>query len=64
MTLEKIKSLPCSTKEELLYKLMLLVSNDEHDNEVAHVIADKALLDYIGNSEVTRMFNKIGKWYA
>lgn len=64
MTLEKIKSLPCSTKDELLYKLMMLVSNDEHDDEVSHIIADKALLEYISNEEVTKMFNKIGRWYA
>lgn len=29
-----------------------------------HVEADKLLLEYINDPEVTRLFNEIEKWYA
>ncbi|MDP3996486.1 MAG: hypothetical protein Q8P86_02220 [bacterium] len=32
--------------------------------ESAHVKADRTLLEYIGDKEVTKAFDNIDKWYA
>ena len=34
------------------------------DPEMAHAEADQALLDYIGEREVTEAYERIDKWYA
>jgi hypothetical protein len=34
------------------------------DQEYVHVCADKLLLEYIGDQEVTDLFDAIDKWYA
>jgi hypothetical protein len=34
------------------------------DPESAHVLADEALLDFIGDDEVRAAFDAIRKWYA
>ena len=34
------------------------------DFEQAHAEADKALLNFIGDAEVTKAFDEVGKWYA
>lgn len=48
--------------KELKEKLQAINPNwDEEDN---HVLADKLLLEYIWNQEITDAFNSIKKWYA
>lgn len=50
------------TKDELLKKLEdLRASNDP---EVAHYEADQALLEYIGDDDIEKTYDKIKKWYA
>lgn len=34
------------------------------DPEIAHIEADKALLKYIGDEEISRAFYAIKMWYA
>jgi hypothetical protein len=36
----------------------------ERDPESAHADADKALLDYIGDEEVSAEYGKVEKWYS
>ena len=50
------------TKQELLEKLAEYARSG--DEEVAHLKADEALLDYIDDREIKDAFNKIDKWYA
>lgn len=51
------------TKHELLDELNRCKNNDG-DPEVAHCEADEALLKFIGDAEVTALFESIEKWYA
>lgn len=50
-------------REELLTQLWSL-KGDTGDLESAHLEADRALLNYIGDTEITEAFDAIGKWYA
>ncbi len=62
------------SRDELLEKLEKLNINSqiyevkpfmiEGDPERWHEEADKLLLEYIGDSEITDLFEKIEKWYA
>lgn len=54
------------TKEQLLAILKSDVGdpNDYSDRERPHVNADKALLAYINDDEITEAFENIEKWYA
>lgn len=47
--------------EKLLNRLKDL---KDADPEWGHSEADKALLEYINNSEVTEAFEEIDKWYS
>ena len=49
------------TKEELIDKLEELIFDDP---ENGHMVADKLLLKYINDAEITESFDKINKWYA
>lgn len=44
-----------------LSKLKIL---SKEDPERAHILADDALLDYIGDDAITTAFNSIKMWYA
>jgi len=50
------------TKEELLAKLAECAENS--DTEIAHVNADEALLAFINDSEITKAFDSVPRWYA
>ena len=50
------------TKQQLLNKLQLL--KEGHDTEENHWAADNALLDYIDDEDVRKVFMEIEKWYA
>jgi hypothetical protein len=50
------------TIEQLIERLKLLQHGG--DAEAIHVIADKLLLEFINNPEVTELFDSIEKWYA
>jgi len=53
---------PSLTLDKLKQALLKL---EESDNpERAHRIADAALLSYINDAEVTRLFKAIERWYA
>ncbi len=61
-------------KEELINKLKELVNEKEdekngdtywtEDSEKDHIIADELLLRYINDKDVTKYYDRIGKWYA
>lgn len=38
--------------------------NGNTDVETAHIKADRALLDFIGDDEIDEAFDAIRKWYA
>jgi hypothetical protein len=48
------------TKEELLEKLR----NPTGDTERDHAAADRWLLEYINDPEITAAFEALDKWYA
>lgn len=53
--------------ESLKSSLRAIVRVQEHsriDPEKDHITADKLLLAYINDYEVTELFNSIDKWYA
>jgi hypothetical protein len=55
------------TREELLTLLRALAAKadrDEDDPEDDHPAADKALLTFINDPEVTAAFDAIRKWYS
>ncbi len=49
-------------KEQLIQRLKDL--QEFGDIEVAHSMADKALIAYINDPEVTKLFEEMEKWYA
>ncbi len=50
------------TRDELIEKLRDLAI--ESDREVAHIEADKLLLEYINDDEVSEVFNSQEMWTA
>lgn len=55
------------TKEKLLERLQSISEaqySGRWDGEQDHIDADKLLLEYINDSEITKAFNHIHKWYA
>ena len=50
------------TKEELLAELEEATEN--LDTECAHGDADDALLEYIGDTDIAEVYNRVPKWYA
>jgi hypothetical protein len=53
---------PSDNRRELLLKRLHEAARS--DPEEGHIAADEALLDYIGDPEITQAFESIGKWYA
>lgn len=51
------------TKEELIEKLKDIAYH-RYDEENAHHMADRLLLRFINDIEVTEAFDAINKWYA
>lgn len=54
-------------KEELIARLKVLAQKTEdglEEQDIDHPEADRLLLEFIGDEEVTRLFNTIEKWYA
>jgi hypothetical protein len=52
------------TRDELLAKLRELGDRVGFGTESDHIEADRALLEYIGDPEITEAFGNIEKWYA
>lgn len=53
------------TRDELICRLNFIANGGlKDDEEVMHVKADEALLEYINDPEVTKAFDSIDKWYA
>ena len=56
------------TKNELLKRLKelekLSLQDDPNAPEEAHHMADKALLEFIGDEEISQAFASIYKWYT
>lgn len=53
------------TKQEVKAKLRELAKWG--DTEIAHIEADKAIMDFLtqlGHEDVVKLFDKIDKWYA
>lgn len=53
------------TKDELIAKLLDLgaVPAEEYSESDAHYAADRALLAYINDDDVTEAFDALHKWY-
>lgn len=51
-------------KEELIKQLEELAEMSDGDEEVAHIKADKLLLNFINDKKVTDAFESIERWYA
>jgi len=51
------------TKEELIAKLKEAKDLD-FDPEIAHVKADQAILDFINDEEINKIYDDISKWYS
>lgn len=49
-------------KQKLIEKLKTLEKYG--DPEMAHVEADKAIIEYINDKEIKEAFDDITKWYA
>lgn len=65
--LVEIASMPATTLDELKAKLRACIvceTSEAGDTEQEHRIADTALLEFIGDAEVTRLFNELRKWYS
>lgn len=52
------------SKRMALLKVLRALARPPVDEEVAHADADKALLDYIDDPEITKAYEAIPKWYA
>lgn len=51
------------TKEQLIQRLKDL-AYDQLDEEMEHIDADNALLEFINDPEITKAYEAINKWYA
>ena len=54
-------------KEELLAILEAKSEDKNHDFEMAHGIADNAVMEYlesIGHKDIVEAFENVGRWYA
>ena len=52
-------------KVELIYRLICINSKvNNRDAEKDHWDADKLLLEFIDDEDVSREYNKIDKWYS
>jgi len=64
---KKLRDMPTGTKDELIAKLRALrhcEQNETGDTEVTHVMADQALLEFIGDPQIGEEFALLRKWYA
>lgn len=52
------------TRESLLSQLVMLAARSGEDPERAHSEADDLLLEYIGDEEITEIWNQVEKWYS
>lgn len=52
------------TKKDLIKKLHEIYASPEGDYEEMHVEADTALIEFIDDKEITKAYDRIGKWYA
>lgn len=53
-----------TTRDQLIATLLALGERDEESAMQAHEEADQALLAFINDSEITKAFNNVPKWYA
>lgn len=52
------------TKQELIDGLCRMAATSDQDHEMAHTNADRLLLEFINDSDVTEAFDAIDKWYS
>lgn len=64
MSFEEIRVRPVNSKAELMEKLKLIAEHSKDDSEVAHSLADEALIEFIGDADIRMAFDNIIKWYA
>ena len=41
-----------------------MMAQKDDDTEMAHSEADDLLVEFIGDKDIEREYNKVGKWYA
>ncbi len=52
------------TKNELIAKLIELINLNDDNPESNHYAADRLLLKFINDPDVTTTFDRIDKWYS
>lgn len=51
-------------KQRLLKTLRQCATLSKRDSEAAHMDADDALLGYINDPEISRVYRRVKRWYA
>jgi hypothetical protein len=52
------------TIEQLIGKLMEVISNYGHEPEAAHIMIDRLLVEYINDKRVTELLESQTRWYG
>jgi hypothetical protein len=52
------------TTADLIKKLEDITRDPQMDTEEGHAAADRALVEFIDDPEVTRLYDALPKWYA
>ena len=50
--------------KNILIEKLKLCQKQNADPEIAHSLADEALLEFINDADVVTEYKKINKWYA
>ena len=51
-------------KKKLITELQKISRTENDDYEITHYKADKLLLQYINDEEITEAYENVGKWYS
>lgn len=51
-------------KKKLIIELQKISRTENDDYETTHYKADKLLLQYINDEEITKAYENVGKWYS
>ena len=62
--LQRLKLKKEKNKEKLIKELKKLSRENNTDFEITHSRADKLLIKYINDKDVTEAYDDVGKWYA
>lgn len=60
---KRVPDVPRMPSRAALIAYLRLVE-EEYDPEIAHTLADRALLAFIGDAEVVEAYDAVSKWYV